>query len=782
MFKFFTSDLRRNLTKIFCLSLGMAIGFLLVAKIYFQKTYDIFLPDSEQIYVVNESVTQNGEYREYPSTPGAIAPAMKRYVPQVEAATRATLAAGETRIVTDDGRSVNVDGIMFADSCYFDVLKTEIVAGNPHEVLEVVDQCMVPKSLADKLGGDVVGLQVSVPNWSGYKATIGGVYEDFPLNSSIKNVVYISLSTLPKFSGDGRENWVGNDRYKSYVKLAKDAKPEETRPSIKKMLEENVDRETIEVWHFDMHLRPLIGLNNSLDGTKLIVLLAIIILLSAGINYLLITIGQMGKRSKEMAIRKCYGTSNAKLFRRVLLESLFPLLISVGLAFLIDSLLSEFCRKLLGFTPAELFSTKHLWIVELTVCLVLYFLTGVIPAWIYCKTPVAHAFRGNVRSRRAWKLAMLAVQFFASGMILCLLVLVVRQYRMIGNLDMGFDYKNIGVVELWGVSPEKATTVVNELKKLGCVEGVATSYSEFSEHASGNNVWKDGYEENQFNVADLYNANPEIFDVMGIKFILGETFHENADSTTYEVIVEERMIDFLKKNLGVTDDNIVGTTIRITEHSYGDMEFTICGVIENMRRDGFEEEHADKRAAVLFPSSSNIGYTYIRFKDMNHQNMQLAQGVVNDVLGVGERYVYPYSDKINLLMEPTKRFGQAVMVVGIAIFVISLIGLIGYTSDEVQRRRKEIAIRKVSGTPDAKILRLFCTDILKVAFPSLALGGIVSLIAGSEWLSRFTDKVSLAPEVTVLCVVLLAMIVSLVVTLNIMKAVRTNPVEYLREE
>lgn len=782
MFKFFTSDLRRNLTKIFCLSLGMAIGFLLVAKIYFQKTYDIFLPDSERIYMVKECITQNGEYKEYPQTPGAIAPGLKRYVPQVEVATRATWTSGEIQLITDDGRSVDVDGIMFADSCYFDVLKTDILAGNPHDALDVVDQCMVPKSIAEKLGGDVIGMQVRVPKWSDYKATIGGVYEDFPLNSSIKNVVYVSLSTLPKFSADGRDNWVGNDRYVSYVKLANGTNPEETRPAIKKMLEENVDRELIDLWHFDMHLRPLVGMNNSLDGGKLIVLLAIIILLSAGINYLLITIGQMGKRSKEMAIRKCYGTSNSKLFRRVLLESLFPLLLSVGLAFLIEFCLSEFCRKLLEFTPAELFSTNNIWIVIVGVCLLLFVLTGVIPAWIYCKTPVAHAFRGSVKSRRGWKLAMLAVQFFASGMILCLLVLVTRQYRMMGNLDMGFDYKNIGIVELWGISSEKATTVVNELKKLGCVEGVATSYSEFSSKASGNNVWREGYDENQFNVADLYYANPEIFDVMGIKFIQGGTFHADADSTTYEVIVEERMIDYLKKNLGETDDNIVGKTFKITEHSDGKIDFTICGVIENLRRNGFEEESADKRAAVIFPASINVGYTYIRFNDFNHDNLMLAQRAVDDVLGKGERYVYPYSDKINLLIMPVKSFGEAVMVVGIAIFVISLIGLIGYTSDEVQRRRKEIAIRKVSSTPDAKILKLFCTDILKVAFPSLLLGGAVSLIAGSEWLSRFTDKVGLAPELTVICIVLLALIISLVVTLNIMKAVRTNPVEYLREE
>ncbi len=782
MFRFFMSDFRRNLTKIFCLSLGMSIGFLLVAKIYFQKTYDVFLPDSERIYRICESVTRNGEYMEYPQTPGAIAPGMKRYIPQVEAATRITYMSGNRLLKTEEDNSVEVEAIMFADSCFFDVIKTDIVSGDPHEALSVVAQCMIPESLAEKIGGEVIGKQLYASEWPDFKTTIGGVYKDFPLNSSIGNAVYLSLSTLPLFSGDGRENWVGNDRYLSFVKLAKGITPDEIKPGIRKMLEENVDREELDAYHFDMHARPLVGMFSSLDGAKLVVLLAIIILLSAGVNYLLIAIGQVGKRSKEMAIRKCYGTSNGKLFCMVIIESLLPLFISVGLALLIEFCFSDFCRNILGYTPAQLFATKNIWLVEAGVCAILFILTGIIPAWIYCRTPVAHAFRGSARSRRGWKLGMLGVQFFASGMILCLLVLVGRQYRLMGNLDMGFEYKNIGVLELRGIPTEKAPTIISELKKLSCVEGVATAYSDFSRIASGNNVWTENHEENAVNVADLYWANPEIFDVMGIKFLQGGPFREGVDSTTYEVIVEERFIDVMRDHFDEKDSNLIGKTFHITEHGGAQVDFTICGVIENMRRGGFEDDSSDKRAAVMFPVFFPYGDAYVRFTEITPENMRLAQNVINEVIGEGERYLYPYSDSINALMEPTKRFGQAVMIVGVAILLIALIGLIGFTTDEVQRRRKEIAIRKVSGTSDKDILKLFCMDILKVAIPALVLGGAVSLIIGNEWLSRFTDKVSIAPIYTILCIVVVIMIVSIVVTLNIMKAVRTNPVVYLREE
>ena len=94
--KFFTSDLRRNLIKILCLTVGLAVGFLLIAKIYFEQTYDSFFPDIDRLYRLTESVVQNGEYREYKNTPGGSAPELQRHIPQIEKATRfATITGGD---------------------------------------------------------------------------------------------------------------------------------------------------------------------------------------------------------------------------------------------------------------------------------------------------------------------------------------------------------------------------------------------------------------------------------------------------------------------------------------------------------------------------------------------------------------------------------------------------------------------------------------------------------------------------------------------------------------
>lgn len=786
---FVTSDLRRNIIKVVCLTIGLAVGFLLVAKVYFEQTYDTFFPDHDRLYILTESVEQSGEFKEYRQVAGAIAPGVKRYCPQVEAATRITWFLPESNIRLDDGRMFEAEGFTLADSSMFDVLPTKILAGDPRKVLETKSQVMIPRSLAEKIGGDVVGMEFCVPDLSEeYKATIGGVYEDYPLNSTIYNHIYVSLPTIGLFSFDGRDNWVGNDRYAGFVRLAPGVSPDDLEPGIRKMLADNVDRGTLEVLHFNIGMEPLVGQHTG-EGSvgtmiRMLSLLAVIMLMSAGLNYLLIVIGQMGHRSREMAVRKCYGTSNLRIFGRVMGESLFFLLVSMALALLLIWCFSDQCRQLLGYTPAELFSTGKVWNVEAAVVLGLLIVTGAVPAWLYCRTPVAHAFRSNRRSRKGWKLALLFIQFFSSGLLMCMLVLVGRQYSMLSGYDMGFEYENIGYVLLNGLPQESRKPVVDELKRLGCVDGVASSYQNLVDHASGNNVWLDDDPLNTVNVADMYYANPDLFRVMGMRMLQGDTFSENADSTRHEVVVEKRFIKVLQDKFGVKGENMVGRTFHITEHAGldGYDEFTICGVVDDMTRGGFFADETDRRAAVFFPTDEIQNNLYVRFNKLTPETLAQAQAAIDRVVKDRDIYISPYRLQVERLRAPVWNFGVLVMIIGIAILVIALIGLVGYTADEVMRRSREIAIRKVAGTPASSIVGMFCIDILKIALPSLVAGGVVSLIVGRRWLSQFSSQVSLSPAVTFVCVAALVLLVLSVTALNSLNVARSNPVEHLRSE
>lgn len=394
-------------------------------------------------------------------------------------------------------------------------------------------------------------------------------------------------------------------------------------------------------------------------------------------------------------------------------------------------------------------------------------------------------FRQASSHRRGWRLAFLSVQFFASGLLLCLLSVVGRQYHLMTHFDMGYDYDNLAILNFSGAAQSSRAAVKSELNRLGCVKAVTSAEHDLSRKASGNNVWLSGRTENVVNVADMYYANSNFLDVLDIPLLQGHGFSETADSTTHEVLVEERFINVLSKlGMDIGDGNIVGRTFNITEHLGldGTSEFTICGVIADIRRGGLNSLTADNRAGVLFPSSGMEANLYIRFNHLDPESLAQAQEIVDRIIPDNDFYVLPFRMRIDNLNDPVRKFSTSVLIADMAVLLITLIGLVGYTSDEVRRRAKEIAIRKVNGTSTGSILRMFCSDILKVALPSLLLGGVAAVIVARRWLAQFTDQVSLSPGIMVGCILGAVVLLLAVVVLNALSVARSNPVEYLRAD
>lgn len=788
MLKTFTSDLRHNLIKIFCLSTGLAIGMLLVAKVYFEKTFDTFLPDAEKIHIVSESVTTNGEYKEYAQTAGGIAPALKRYVPQIENATRFIDFFGDQNVSLPDGRRFATKGIALADSCFFDVFRQKTYLGDPHEVLAVEWNCMIPQSLAEKMGEDVIGKALTSQAAPGMQAVIGGIYEDFPENSVMKNQIYMSLSTIGHFAYDGRENMIGNDSYKSYVTYSPDISYEDIKPNIRRMLTENLPKEVLEQSHYNILTEPLVGYYASQPGVRtmdwILTALATIILLSASLNYLLIVLGQMQWRAKEMAVRKCFGTGNRKIFSMILGESLAYMIVSLALAVLIIASLKKECLQLLGVDAFTLLMTDRIWILDLIVCLVMLAITGILPAWLFCRTPVSGAFRKSGNGKKFWKLALLSVQFFVSGFLFCFLVLIMRQYRMIDNADLGYDYKDVAIADINTIPEENRQTLISELRRLGSVERVATATMDFSQWGSGNNLWPAGHTEKQYNYSEMYNADPEIFPLLGIKFLQGKAFDALPDTISHKIVVEEKLIGVINRFFDGKGDHIIGQKYLVSEHhdSNGNNEYEICGVVPDMRRGGFTSHDSDPRPAIIYPTDTPQRTLYVRFKKLEGETLAQAQEVIDRLFPDKEIVIFAMKDEIDTKKAPVKHFGTSVMIAGIIIILITLVGLIGYTANEVNRRAKEIAIRKVNGMSVGDILKIFVKDILFVAIPSLLLGFIGAIIIGKRWLGQFTDQVSLSPLSMLGTVTVILVILAAVVIAACLRVAKANPVNYLRDE
>lgn len=774
--------MKKTIIKIICLGLGLAMGLLLIAKVYFEQTYDCFYPDADRIYKVKESFVMNGEYDEYQNTAGAIGPGVKEYTPQVEAATRYTYLEGETTVETDDKRKYSVDAICLADSCLFDVLPREIIAGDYKQVLAVTDQCMIPRSLAEKIGGNVIGMRLNIPEQSEDAfCVVGGVYEDYPLNSTVPSAIFLSLKTIGKYMHDGTQNWIGNDRYSTFVRLAKGADAKMTTKYLDKMVREHVDKESLDMCNYKIMVKPLKDEHLSDQSAKTMIwiqtLLAAMLLLCAALNYLLIVFGQMVGRSKEMAIRKCYGTSPRGIIGMVLREGTAHLLLSLGVAGVLLYAFQGEVETLLGTSVTELlFNQGVMWLLA-AVCLFILLITGVLPGWIYARIPVSTVFRKYNESRRVWKRSLLAVQFVTAGFLFCLLILTGRQYSLMVNDNPGYNCNNMLHVGLWGIPHEERTKAVTELKRLSCVKDVTSAYQGLLEWCSGDNVWEEGKEDKQFNIADMYGCNPNFFSVLGIPVIQGTTFFEHADSTDNQVMVDEVFVSEMKKHFD-WDDNVIGRSVIITGHDKS--LFTICGVFRHIRLGNICNE--DPRGAAIFYTPYIMSNMYIRVSEASAETIAEVQKVIDKLFPTRDITVYNIKTELAGMYDTQRNFRDSVMIAGIVTIVIAFIGLIGYTADEVNRRRKEIAIRKVNGARVNEIVMLFIKDMLMISVPSLIAGGVAATIVGRKWLTQFSEQVSLAPWLSVACIAAIVAVLVAVVILNCRRIAMSNPVDYLKNE
>lgn len=122
--KSFTESFRKgegNLIKILCLGVGMAIGLVMLAEVIFERSYDNFIPHLEDTYIIQENYKQQGsDWLNHSSVSGAIAPGIKRYCPEVEAATRFTILNEDLLLTTEDQRIIKGNAYL-CDSSFFDV-------------------------------------------------------------------------------------------------------------------------------------------------------------------------------------------------------------------------------------------------------------------------------------------------------------------------------------------------------------------------------------------------------------------------------------------------------------------------------------------------------------------------------------------------------------------------------------------------------------------------------------------------------------------------------------
>ena len=778
--------MKRNsdiLIKILSLGVGLALGIVLIAKVFFELSYDSFYKDIDRVYSISTWISQQGSEKDYGQVSGAVAVGFMDEVPGVEAGTRTTYVFNGDTYLDEDGNKLKAT-LVCADTCFFKVFDRPVLAGDPVKALGKWGSVMVSRSFAEKLGGvqEAIGTQIANEDMTGLKLTIEGVFEDFPKNGTLDYDILLSMDTYGKQSTD---NWNGNDRYKGYVKLFPGVDPATLSDAIRKMQEAHQPLEMLEARGTTLRyfLKPFSTMHTSDPEVKsqvvLLSIVAALLILISLLNYILIVISSLVKRSKEVGVRKCYGAEGKHIYGMLTQEASIHILLSLALAAVIIFAGRSIVENLLGVPFRTLLVPQSIVAIGAVLAFVLV-ISIVVPAELYQRIPVYAALKNYTENSRAWKLGLLGVQVLINVFLVVMMLVIGRQYQKVSHADTGYDYDNLYYISLFDGDRQAVTRAVSALESLPEVSGVAAAYNLPFEGSNGDNVYLPDDDRELFNIADQYECSDGFYDLMGIEFLEGRAPRDSS-----EIVVDEKFVAKMAEFMDWSD-GAVGKQIFVTGHERSrDTEqsyFTISGVYRSYIIGNLTG--VDQRPSALFYGeigSMTSWMPHVLFK-IQPEALPKAKVALEQALEGREINIVSYEEQMRAAYDDSKKMRNTMAIGSVFSLLIALLGLIGFIRDESLRRSKEMAVRKINGATTRDILGVFATDIMKLSAVMAVIACVAAYFVAHKWLEQFAEKVSLNPLYFIGGALLVLAIVLGVVVLNCLRIARANPVESLKNE
>ena len=747
--------------KVISLGLGLAMSILLFARVAYEQSYDTCFRDYDRLYQVWSMFILDNEKNE-PQTMnmGPLAGAILESFPkEVEGATCTCRYLASWPLYYGDHR-FNESKIC-ADSLFFQTMGIEVLSGNPVQDLQQPNVIYLSKSLAERMfgGEEPIGKVISYNHER--DLTVRGTFADLPDNTTVGADAVISLP--PAWAAtQANYSWEGGDSYYQYVRLRPGVDVEALNARMEKMTEKYLPAR--DSWSYSAWVQPLRDTFRQQDDVRrmftIMLTLGLSILFITALNYALISISSLSRRAKMVGVHKCSGASGGGIFGMFMLETLMVVALALGVMFLLLWSFRDFVEDTAATKLTNLFEGSRLWVPAATVG-VLLLVGGVLPGRLFARIPVTQVFRRYTEGKKGWKRPLLFVQFAGVAFICGLMCMVMMQYHFVMSKDMGFNTKRIAVTYLTFEKAERENAY-NFFRSLPYVEDLSAAYGNPLDGYSGCFI-------NGENGESLFSARfdacmSNYYDLMGMKLKEGRLPRDNS-----EVVVNETFVGLMKWG-----KDAVGRTV----HTMGET-VTVTGVLKDFQINGF---YAGPMPYIGFTTRQFNNGLHFLLKEPFAENLQRLTKDAAEAFPDKTIDFTSMEEGMNMLYNPVRVFRNATAVAGVVMFFIMLMGLLGYTADEVQRRSKEIAIRKVNGAEASAILRLLGRDVLYVAGPAVAIGVVASWYVNTLWMDMFTAQASMSAAVYVLIgVAVLAVIIGCVLWKS-WRIAGENPVLSLKSE
>ena len=753
-----------NVIKIVSLGLGLMMSILLFSRVAYEQSFDTCFKEHENLYQLWIRFSTEDETHPWSDyCLGKLAGSTFEALPDMMES-----ACTSSEWLLDqplyNGEAAFDDLKILADSLFFQTMGIEVTNGNPVKDLQELDIIYLSDNLAKRMFGGENPIGKIISYNKQMELTVRGTYTDIPENSTLNPKAIISLPSVWK-RGWGNYSWEGGDSWKSYIRI----KPGTDIKALNKRMNLVVQQNIPSNYGFTMEAeaRPIRDTYRNSDSVKrmtgIMVILAGSILFITALNYVLISISSLSRRAKAIGVHKCSGAETGTIFGMFLWETAIIIMIALLLMGFLILNFQDFVEDTISTKIASLFAFDRIW-VSLSVIGALFLIGGVLPGYIFSKIPVTQVFKRYTEDKKGWKRPLLFAQFAGVAFVGGIMMIVMLQYHYVLNKDMGYNPEGIAVEYQYCRNYETGQAVKNFYQSLPYVVSVASAQDTSPLWGYSGELMFDEIGKSLFSTKYDY-MNEDFANLMGISLKQGRFPRERKEVAANETWLNRR---------GWSAEHAIGQTIQTEEG-----KVKIVGIIKDFQIGNFFEEN---RPFLMHFHPMFSGMIHLRLKEPFAENLQRLNKEAGEAFPGQTIEFESLEQALTESYNSVRVFRNATMVASFVILFITLMGLIGYTNDETQRRSKEIAIRKVNGAEASGILELLAKDVLWTALPAVLLGTLASWYVGEIWMSQFTATLgSTLPYFIMTAFVTLLMIVGVVVV-KTWKIANENPVVSIKSE
>ncbi|HZY79133.1 MAG TPA: ABC transporter permease [Cyclobacteriaceae bacterium] len=768
------------------LAVGLAIFGLIAFYVYHEFSFDRYHKNADRIVRIVENLRTENELLLQSTSSPPMGPRLLRELPEVEKYVR---FQNWNLLGQRNGNSFYESESYIADSTVFDVFSFKLIKGDKTTALREPYSIVLTETMAKRYFGDEdpVGQTLKM-DYDNYKVT--GVMEDVPENSHFRFSNLISFSTWSRNNKDAEDDcWFCNG-FHTYILLNSADSKDAVREKMKSFIDKNVEKGGM--YYEDLPTQDLTsiymapqrswenGTRGNLNNMYILSIIAVFILLIACFNYVNLATARASRRLKEVAMRKSLGAGRKMLVAQFLGESLIVTIVSGLLAVLIGWLSLPWFRTLVE-SPLPFSVFPDPWIVvSIGVGLVLFIgiLAGAYPALIISGFQPLQIFRPSAKglySHQNFRKVLVGIQFMISIMLVAGTLLVGDQIDLVKNQDLGFEKDALLFARTNGdtsIVSGHLEAFKNELKRVPGVVSVAGSSSVPGQNT--NNIYTeiemtDG-KMSPTNINYIF-VDHDFFSTYGIKFAAGRDFlRENKlDDTTAFIINETAMKDF-----GWNEDQAIGKQV------WGvGRRGKIIGVVKDFNYKSLHE----KVEPVMMALTNYVGRISIRVESGDlTSTVDRIQKKWNEMIPYLP-FDYQFLDVMfdNQYKADQQLNKTAGVFTGLAIF-IGCLGLLGLTSFAVERRTKEIGIRKVLGASVGSVMVLIVLEFIWLIAIAFVIATPITWYLIREWEQNFTLQAAINPLRFVMAMVAVMAFAWLTISFLSFRAATSNPTKALRTE